>query len=82
MQSISRHRPKRIKLIGRVWYNVINVALDGWRERRLDVRDIREEIEALSLGAILLDNNATDADRDTNFEGIPTLQLCYDMGQT
>ena len=30
----------------------------------------------------ILDNTATDVVRDTNFEGIPTLQLCYNMSHT
>jgi hypothetical protein len=48
--SLAIYSPKKMKLIGRVWYDVINVALDGWRERMLDMRDIREEIDASGLG--------------------------------
>jgi len=80
MQPISRHRLKKMKLIGQVWYTVVNVALNDWRERRLDMKDNREGIDSSRLKAILSSSNATDAVRYTNFEGISTLQLCYDIG--
>ncbi len=46
-RKIKLSRPKKMKLIGRVWHNaIINVVLDGWRERRLDMRDSKEEMYA------------------------------------
>jgi hypothetical protein len=37
------------------------------------MRDNGEGLYASRLATIFSDNNATDAVRDTNFEGIPTL---------
>jgi len=69
MPPISRHSPIKIKVNVRIWYDVIIVALNCFREWRLDMRDRSEGLNASSLEAILAYHNATDPARDTNYEG-------------
>ena len=57
------------------------VAVNGWRERRLHIRDSIEGIDATSLKAILAYHNARDTVQATNFEVIIILQLGYVIGQ-
>ena len=82
MQPVSRHSPIKIKVNGRVWYDVICVALNCFRERRLHMRDNKEGIDATRLATTLANNNAPNPVRDANFEGSPILHLCYAMGHS